>query len=295
MRSVKIWLNNYFSFTKREFDGLLVLAVLITLVSVAPYLYAWFFSKQLVANELDLQAIQKLTLMADKRDHEVYTPQVVHTSLFKFDPNQISLREWQELGLSAKQAQSIINYRDKGGKFYRPEDLKKMYTISPQMYKRLYPYIVIEKRAMSEPPTLAVKADRDKKPVMVNVNLADSAMLDGIKGIGPVFASRMLKYRKRLGGFYQKEQLREVYGIDSTKFEEIKEQIFIDASAIVKININTASFDDLKQHPYLKFKEINAIIQYRKQHGNYNHIDDLKKVLILSPQTIMALKPYLIF
>ncbi|MCY1530077.1 comEA protein [compost metagenome] len=295
MRSVKIWLNNYFSFTKREFDGLLVLAVLIALISVAPYPYAWFFSKQQMANELELQAIQKLTLRADKQDHRVHTPQVVHTSLFEFDPNQISLREWQELGLSAKQAQSIINYRNKGGKFYRPEDLKKMYTISSQMYKRLYPYIVIETKSVAMSPTLAVKADWDKKPTMVNVNLADSAMLDGIKGIGPVFASRILKYRKRLGGFYQKEQLREVYGIDSAKYEEIKTQILIDASVIVKININTANFDDLRQHPYLKFKEINAIIQYRKQHGNYGDIDDLKKVLILSPQTMMALKPYLIF
>jgi competence ComEA-like helix-hairpin-helix protein len=130
---------------------------------------------------------------------------------------------------------------------------------------------------------------------MVNINLADTAMLDEIRGVGPAFARRIVKYRDRLGGFYQKEQLMEVYGIDSLKFEEMKAQVLIDASAIVKININKADFEALKNHPYLKYKEINAIIQYRKQHGNYNNMDDLKKVLILSPKTLIALAPYLIF
>ncbi len=64
---------------------------------------------------------------------------------------------------------------------------------------------------------------------------------------------------------------------------------------IRKININTANFDILKNHPYLKYKQINAIIQYRKQHGNYTSVADLKKILILSPQTIEQIAPYLQF
>ena len=62
-----------------------------------------------------------------------------------------------------------------------------------------------------------------------------------------------------------------------------------------KININTVDFGGLKSHPYLKYKQVNAIIAYRKQHGNFTGIADLKKLLILSPQTIEQLTPYLQF
>ncbi|RZL31663.1 MAG: helix-hairpin-helix domain-containing protein, partial [Pedobacter sp.] len=130
---------------------------------------------------------------------------------------------------------------------------------------------------------------------IIDINNADTLQLDEIKGVGAAFARRIANYRNKLGGFYKKEQLLEVFGLDTAKFLEIKDQVKIDASAIKKININTATFDDLKSHPYLKFKQINAIIQYRKQHGNFNKPEDLKNVLILSPQTIQNLTPYLTF
>ncbi|RYY06976.1 MAG: helix-hairpin-helix domain-containing protein, partial [Sphingobacteriaceae bacterium] len=114
-----------------------------------------------------------------------------------------------------------------------------------------------------------------------------------IKGIGPAFATRILKYRNRLGGFYRKAQLMEVYGLDSTKYEEISNQIEINAEAILKINLNTCDFDQLKQNPYLSFKQINAIIQYRKQHGSFKSSSDLKNIAILNDEVIRKLEPYL--
>ncbi|MCX2473724.1 helix-hairpin-helix domain-containing protein [Pedobacter sp. MC2016-05] len=60
----------------------------------------------------------------------------------------------------------------------------------------------------------------------------------------------------------------EVYGLDSVRYEEIKNQISISPVALKVSNINTAQFNDLKGNPYLSYKQINAIIQYRKQHGN---------------------------
>lgn len=306
MLSLKNWLNNYFGFTKSEYNGMLVLMVLIVLITGTPYLYAHFFVKPELLSKVEHQAIQQLNLVSKQTDGSDERPKARqyrnNTILFNFDPNQISITDWQRLGLSAKQAQSILNYRNKGGKFRKAEDLQKMYTISPEMFKRLQPYITIaENKSLDvDIKPMVVKSSYPvrtsaKQLLMVNINLADTAMLDEIRGIGPAFARRIVKYRDRLGGFYQKEQLMEVYGIDSLKFEEIKAQLLIDASAIIKININKADFETLKNHPYLKYKEINAIVQYRKQHGNYNNMDDLKKVLILSPKTLTALAPYLIF
>jgi len=191
-----------------------------------------------------------------------------------------------------------VNYTNKGGKFYKAEDLEKMYTISPEMYKKLFPYVRIENQAgrFKKEDFIYEKKEYVKKaPVVVDINTADSAQLDEIKGVGGAFANRILKYRERLGGFFKKEQLMEVYGLDSAKYNEIKNQVTLSRVPLRIVNINTAQFNDLKGNPYLTYKQINAIIQYRKQHGNYTSPADLKRIVILNQQVIDQITPYIAF
>jgi competence protein ComEA len=304
---MKVWLDNYFGFTKREYNGLLTLMVILLLVSILPYGYELFYNSTHVVSATEQASLNKLVIVnkTQKNNYTKIRTQIedndatIPSSLFRFDPNQIDQEQWQKLGLSAKQAQAIINYRNKGGKFYKPADLQKMYTISPQKYQALLPYITIANTAFAdkfEKKVFPEKAAYVKKELaIIEINSADTLQLDEVKGIGAAFAKRITKYRERLGGFYKKEQLMEVYGLDSIKFAEIKDQVKVNTAQIKKIDINAATFDDMKNHPYLKYKQINAIIQYRKQHGKYNSIEDLKKVIILSPQTIQNLAPYLTF
>ena len=299
---MKNWLNN-FGFTKREYNGLLVLMAILLLVSVLPYFYSIYFVKPGFVTNEERSAIRKLVLVNYKQPsyytstrHEVEEEGRTTSNLFRFDPNQINLQQWQQLGFSAKQANAILNYRNKGGKFYQPSDLKKMYTVSAEKYLQLEPYIEINNTFTNPYKSYPEKTTTAKKKlVIVEVNGADTLQLDQIRGIGAAFARRITSYRERLGGFHKKEQLMEVYGLDSVKFNEIKDQVTVDASVIRKININLADFEMLKNHPYLKYKQINAIIQYRNQHGKYNNVDDLKKVAILTPQNIQNLAPYLTF
>ena len=301
---MRIWLNKYFGFSKGEFNGLVFLIVIIIIIVLKSFPLIYNYYKPVEKDNGNLLAsIQKLTI-ADEQSYNYTRDRIENSSpksapkLFKFDPNTIDLEGWQTLGLSPKQAQSIVNYTKKGGKFFKAEDLQKMYTISPEMYKKLLPYVEIDNQNSTFP-----KKDfpYDKKEyvkkalVVVDVNRADSAQLDEIKGIGPSFALRILKYRERLGGFHKKEQLMEVYGLDSLKYAEIKDQISINSGVIRTVNINVADFNTLKSSPYLSYKQINAIIQFRKQHGNYNDANDLKKVLILSPQIIEKIAPYLTY
>lgn len=299
------WLNLYFDLSKREYNGLLVLVGLIVVMTALPYIYGTFKGKE-DPDEIDQRLVEQLInemrvepgLPGKKKwpdNRKKHDP-----VLFRFDPNTTDLAGWQELGLSPKQSAAILKYIAKGGTFKKKEDLKKMYTISSRMYDKLAPYVRIA--GIVEPrQTFDRKLSSNRPPYhkaklkVVEVNSADSASLCGIKGIGPSFAIRILKFRERVGGFYNKNQLMEVYGLDSVKFKEICEQVEVDAAAIRKISINTAQFEDLKNHPYLRYKQINALIQYRKQHGNYSNIADLNKVLILSPETIARIAPYLVF
>jgi competence protein ComEA len=303
---MKIWLNKYFGFTKREYNGLMVLMAILLLISAFPYFYEQFFIKIESPTAEEKSAIAKLILVSQEQpsyytkirnemeDKETARP----TKLFPFDPNKIDVQQWQQLGLSAKQAGPIVNYINKGGKFRKPEDLKRMYTITPEKYQQLAPYIQIDGSAFVnkfEQKPFEKTAYVKKELAIIEINSADTLALDQIKGIGAAFARRIAKYRERLGGFYRKEQLMEVFGLDSVKFNEIKAQVSVDITMVKKIAINSAEFETLKNHPYLTYKQINALLQYRKQHGNYNNIDDLKKVAILTPQNIQNLAPYLTF
>ena len=175
-----------------------------------------------------------------------------------------------------------------------------MYSITAQQYQKLEPYIQIpDKQAYSNIQNNNQNFDNKTKPtkatILIDLNEADSLALTTVRGIGPSFASRIIKYRNRLGGFVSINQLKEVYGIDSIKYVQISPQLKIASSIIKQININTSTFDDLKNFPYLTYKQMNAIIAYRKQHGNYKSEKDLSKILILSPETIEKIKPYISF
>ena len=299
---MRIWLNKYFGFSKGEFNGLLLLILIIAVLKAIPIIYT--YTRPIEKDDPSLLTqIQKITVADEKytsnlRDRiENYSPEKT-AGLFNFDPNTLNADGWQTLGLSPKQAKAIINYTSKGGKFYKPQDLQKMYTISPEMYKKILPYVKIADRELNTSKKYIPFEKKEyvkKAPVIVDINQADSAKLDEIKGIGAAFAKRIIKYRERLGGFYKKEQLMEVYGLDSVKYTEIKDQISISNVPLKTININTALFDDLKRNPYLSYKQINAIIQYRKKHGNYSNITDLKKIAILNQQVIDKIAPYISF
>lgn len=131
------------------------------------------------------------------------------------------------------------------------------------------------------------------KPVLsIDINRADSAQLLPLPGIGPVFAGRIIKYRSLLGGFVSVEQLGEVYGIPVEAIQKIRNQVYIDSSAIRKIHIDSASFRALLRHPYLEYEDVKALIEYRDFKGDINSIHELKINHILQDSTLNKIDVY---
>jgi DNA uptake protein ComE-like DNA-binding protein len=130
-----------------------------------------------------------------------------------------------------------------------------------------------------------------KKPV--NINKIDSLELISFKGIGPVTASRILKYRKILGGYLSISQLKEVYGITDEWYAKFKGEFFCNAEDILKININSASIDEMKKHPYIDYKVANSIYWMRQNHGTYKNIEDIMKSDLINEELFSKIAPYL--
>jgi DNA uptake protein ComE-like DNA-binding protein len=129
-----------------------------------------------------------------------------------------------------------------------------------------------------------------------DLNKADTSQLSQIKGIGPGLSRRIIKYRDLLGGFISENQIREVYGLDSTVVEELLKYGYIHSNApLIKISVNTATLQDLTAHPYISPKVASIIVDYRKQHGSYSSLESLYNIRALNKATLDKLAPYLSF
>ncbi len=134
-----------------------------------------------------------------------------------------------------------------------------------------------------------------RETLSFDINTADTIDLQQLRGIGPVYARRIVKYRELLGGFHSLNQLTEVYGITSELAHQISKSLFVGTAPLRTINPNTATIDQLKRHPYLDYYQAKAIVTYRSSGGYYHNIDDLLKVTLLDEATIRRLQPYLSF
>jgi DNA uptake protein ComE-like DNA-binding protein len=134
---------------------------------------------------------------------------------------------------------------------------------------------------------------RERKPFTVQANTCDTLDLQQIRGIGSAFSKRIISYRERLGGFVRKEQLLEVWGIDSAKFVQIEAAFIIDKNNVRKLNINTATIRDLQNHPYLDYYQAKEIVQTRDKQGFYENVSDILKLSLMDRETFELIRDYL--
>ena len=206
--------------------------------------------------------------------------------LFNFDPNTASYSDLKNLGFSNNQANNIINYRNKGGKFYTANDLLKLYSIDSVCFNRVKDYIKITDNVKED----LVKSEN--REVKVYINSADALEFQKLRGIGEVFSKRIVNYREKLGGFVSKEQIKEVYGISNELYENIEANLILDESEIKKININKADYAELISHPYID-KEITVVIlNYREFKGEITSFDELLSQKALTKKSLEKIQPY---
>lgn len=212
---------------------------------------------------------------------------------FNFNPNNLPEEKWKELGFDDKQIKIIRNYEAKGGKFYKKEDLKKIYGISESEYNVLEPCIQIPDENKAFDKKEKVIYENDKNTEIIELNSADTTDLKKLKGIGSWYAKKIIAYRTKLGGFCKKEQLMEVKGMDSLRYAGFTDYVSVNSFRITTININTVSFDELKAHPYIGYNIALSLINIRNVHGKFTSVADIKKSVLVTDNIYEKVSPYL--
>ena len=293
----------FYSFTQVERIGFVVLSVLLILFVLylvfKPCLFKYAtiecntfsdFADSVAQYEQNIvySVDEKYIKSKDKRFYEI------KLKPFVFDPNTLPKEGWISMGFSEKQAQTLDNYRKSGARFYKKEDLKRVFFITDSYYIQLEPYILIEEKECKRVvDSVNIDETISHRITLLDLNTADTADLVKLRGIGSVFSRRIVKYRNLLGGFYKKEQLLEVYGFNDEVYNKISSYVFVDTVEITRININTATINELNKHPYLDYYKSKAIVKYREVVGSFSSVEDLLMVSIIDENTFEKVKPYL--
>ena len=189
-----------------------------------------------------------------------------------FDPNTADSVLLRQLGLPVYIVRNILKYRAKGGVFRSPESFSRIYGLKEEVYQKLKPYITIAPLvSVSHVRTDTFRQLKDTIPyipkyeegTIVDLNKADTSILKRIPGIGSTLARMIVVYRQRLGGFYDVSQLQEVPHVGV----ELNKWFVVTPAGLHKIQVNSASLDKLRSHPYMDFYKAKAIMEYRRKRG----------------------------
>ena len=287
-------LRKWFSFSKGERVAIITILALILLLILACLFRP---SRKSLSDESlhNLDSLLSLRKAAIEQQQQADKPQeLAELHPFPFNPNTLTEEEWLQMGLTDRQVRNIMNYKAKGGKFYSKNDLGKLYTISEEEFAQLEPFIVLPEVArgrsgkslssrggVSTGSTTASAAPTEKKAIpIVDLNTVDSTTLVELPQIGPYTAVRIIEFREKLGGFIDKEQLRDVKGMDDARFAAIQPYINLGAVEIRKIDVNRADFKTLVHHPYLSYEQVKRIVNQREKRGmikNWAQLEELIK------------------
>ena len=302
--NLKGLLKNWFGYSRSERMGSFILAIIIVIIVVISLLRKDKSDRNEQTILIGQDSVSNDSLSRDNHF-------VAQRDTFNFDPNTVNHRDLIRLGLSERQASTLINYREAGATFRDTSDFRKIYGIEKDLQDQLIPLIIIKEvnpgknsKQILNPGKSEYKPYTDYLPeddspdlndLYFDINSADSIQLDSLPGIGRVLGTRIIKYRNLLGGYASVEQLSEVYGIDTVLVNSIYELVYADSNLIKKKEINFVKYKELISHPYVSNKLCEDILYYRKIAGRVESIDVLIKNRIIDSVLALKITPYFSF
>lgn len=314
------WVRRYMGYSRAEARGMVGLLVVLLGALLLPLL--WHPAQPEYLPAADQQQLDRLAanLAGNRAAGRAYAPraasrsrfpQVARVAMGPFDPNALTAEGWEARGVPHFVAGRIVKYRDAAGGFRAKAQVKKMYGLEDSVYQQLAPFMQLPDALPARGGRLAYAAGgpgkfppfaspnkfpskpRNLQPF--DLNSADTTQLMQIRGIGAGRAKWVVQYRNQLGGYVRADQLDEVFVLRDAPdlVDSLRKYTFVRPGfAPQLVNVNTAPFDELYLHPYIRKGLARLIVAYRKQHGPYRQAEDLKLIPTLKPEDWEKLRPY---
>ena len=311
-------LNNlkaYFEHNRSERNGALAILIILLIVGVVSQMYYLWYEPP-VKEITPLMAMKKLVEEERNQDDEFKNETSrIESDPFLFNPNTLSDSGYVKLGFTEKQISTLRNYQKAGAEFKIKSDFKKLYFVDDGRYEELEEFIDLpesypkkkfekpefqtsdfsRKRETTKWSDTTDLADYSYKPFTCDLNLADTTELKKLPYVGSFYAREIVRYRKELGGYHSLAQLLELYKMSPETIDKFADKVTIDKASVKKLNISTATAQELSAHPYIDFALANKLVAKRETIGGYENMDQLCATGLLNAELCLKLAPYLSF
>jgi competence protein ComEA len=301
------WMHELFNFSRKERTGIIsLLCIIFLLIIIGKLIPVFFHSDNPDISEWEAEVNSYLA----KKEIKNSIVAAVHPVVF--NPNKVDSLSLADMGLPSRVVVNWVRYLEKGGRFRNKEEVKKIFGMTPGLLVQLDSFMVFNKVTDTGVKDTAdvsrIKSNigilhdtilrqnnskAEKERILQELNSTDSLHLLEISGIGPVFASRIIRYRNLLGGYYAVSQLKEVYGMREENLAAVSQYLTVDKSKLKTIVINFSTVKELGRHPYIGYKTARNILRLKDKIGKFSSPDDLSSVV--SSDSLTRLIPYLKF
>ncbi len=276
------FIKEYFSFSKRERNGLIVLFVTLTAIII---------TKLVISNQTN-DSVKSFESFENEIDVflSYSTPDLENGERFDFDPNLATKEDFMRMGLCMKTVNGILSFREKDWKFYKPEDLEKVYEITPEEYAAIKDYIVIASEYENKYKSNYSKKEKSPEGELFNFdpNTASKEEFESL-GLKSWQADNIIKFRDKGGVFKTKEDFAKVYGLEKKQIEKLNPYIEINPdfaydktpslkSNTIILSLNSSTEEELQKLSGIGPYFAKRIVEYRTRLGGYLNVEQLMEV-----------------
>ncbi|MEO0573382.1 MAG: helix-hairpin-helix domain-containing protein [Bacteroidota bacterium] len=267
-------MRSHFNFNKQQRSGIFFLLVLIIILQLGYFglnNYPVHRNTGLFEPDMENQVkFDSLVIVSKNPENIIQRP---------FNPNFISDYKGYTLGIAPSEIDRLYQFRAQGKFVNSAEEFQKVTEVSDSLLTMISPFFRFpdwaketSKSTRTAPQGRSIKKIRD-------LNLASIHDLKKIQGIGEKLSVRIIKFRDRLGGFLVNEQLYDVYGLKPEVVQSALQQFqVLNPPQVKKVNINTASVEEIATLVYLRYQVAENIVIYREKNGAFASLNDLFNV-----------------
>lgn len=289
-------LKSHFKFSNSQRNGIFLLAILIVVFQCI-YVFVDFSSEEAPEDNVGLEKVRQQVDSLKRVKAEIEKPKV-----YPFNPNYITDFRGYTLGMSVDEIDRLLEFRAKNQWINSAKQFQEVTKISDSLLAVLEPSFSfpawisntkpsIDNSKNTDPNAFKLKSFEQK----MDLNTATAQDLQKVNGIGPKLSENIIKYRNKFkGGFISEIQLQDIYGLSPEVIERIKNDFAVKTPRIIeKINLNTATREQLVTIQHIDYEIAHYIIEQRTLRDSFKSFDELLRVKNFPIQKFEIIKLYL--